>query len=132
MVRTGGSPATRGAAAQGVLAVADPLPGGGDVPAVHGESPDDEDIQGDDEQAPDRVVRQPHEVQHDADRRDRDSDEPRPQGSLENEESRDRKEGTDEQVNPAPGGEVELEDPFLSDDVEVVVEQGDRTLNDLH
>ena len=37
-------------------------------------------------------------------------------------------EHADDQVDPAPGGEVELEDPFLADDVEVVVEQGDQAL----
>src|SRR6478752_4178444 len=101
----------------------------GDVAAVHRQRPDDQHVQGDDDQAPDRVVGQPYEVQHGAERGDGDADGAGPDGAVEDEEPGDQDEQADEQVDPAPGGQVELEDPFLADDVEVVVEQGDQALH---
>src|SRR6478609_1160875 len=100
----------------------------GEVAAVDGQCPDNQHIKGDDDQAPYRVVGQPHEVQDGAQRGDGDADGASPDGAVEHEESGDQHEHADDQVDPTPGGEVELEGPFLADDVEVVVEQCDQTL----
>src|SRR6478752_818769 len=110
------------------LWVSAPFWSAGEVAAVDGLGPDDQHVEGDDDQAPYRVVGQPHEVQYGAQRGDGDAHRAGPDCAVEHEESGDQHEHPDEQVDPAPGGEVELEDPFLADDVEVVIEQGDQTL----
>src|SRR5664279_525400 len=72
-----------------------------DVPAVDGKRPDDEDIQGDDQHAPDRVVGQPHEAQHDAYYRHAEPDHPGSHRTLEQEVAGNDERGTGQQVDPA-------------------------------
>src|SRR4051794_21803766 len=101
---------------------------GDDVAAVDGDRPDDEDVEDDDGDAPQRVVRHRDEAADHADAGRDDGDGPGPHDSPEQGRPGERDDDAEDQVQPAPRGDVELEDVLGTDDVEGVVEQGDEAL----
>src|SRR4029079_16794836 len=110
-----------------------PVPRGGErlpLPLEHSGSrdrPDDPDVQGDDEQRPERVVRQEQEVREGARDRDHYRDAGRPAAASEQGGPRDRDDDGQDQVDPAPGGHVEAERVVVPDDEERVVQNRRET-----
>src|ERR671913_888504 len=100
-----------------------------EVATVEGHRPDDGDVEGDDEDAPHGVMRQPGEARHHADRGHDHGNGPGPERSAEQRETGEGDEHAEEEVDPAPGRDVELEDVLLAQGVELVVEQRDQTLD---
>ncbi len=99
-----------------------------DVSSVDRDSPDDKDVERDDGQTPDGVVRHPHEAGERAEARHDDGDGPRPDGALQEGEPGKGHDDAEDQVNPAPRGDVELEDVLLAKDEERVVHEGHEAL----
>ena len=93
-----------------------------------GQGPDDGDVEGDDEHRPQWVVGDEQEVveHHEAD--DDDAHDARPGGTGEQSGTDQDDKDAEEQVDPAPGGGVELEGVVDGVDVELVVDDGDEAL----
>src|SRR5918993_758493 len=81
-----------------------------EVATVEGHRPDDGDVEGDNEDAPHGVMRQPGEARHHADRGHDHGNGPGPERSAEQRETGEGDEHAEEEVDPAPGRDVELED----------------------
>src|SRR5918993_736966 len=95
------------------------------------QGPDDGRVHRDQHQRPDRVVRQPHEVDDHAHRGDHDA-RPAGPGRADEQEGADRHEHhADHHVDPAPGGEVELVGVVHTPYEELVLGQGSDSLEEL-
>jgi hypothetical protein len=101
--------------------VAVSAPHGGLV-AVGRDRPDHEDVQGEDDQRPERVVGEEPEHGHGTEQRQHDRHGPGPGSAGQQADARAGDDQPEDQVDPAPGGLVELEQVLLGGDVEVVVE----------
>src|SRR5829696_4437351 len=99
--------------------------------AVGGHGPDDEDVQGDDQQRPERVVGDEQEVGDGAEHGQGDGRGPGPGPARQQPPAGDGHHQPDQQVDPAPGGGVELEGVVAGGDIELVLEDGDQTLQGL-
>ncbi len=88
-----------------------------------GECPDNADRNNDEQDRPDRVVRQPGESHQPGQYSQDHADYARPGRSAEQEESRQQDDDADDQVDPGPGRDIELEDPFPCDYIELAVEE---------
>src|SRR5215207_5109183 len=94
--------------------------------AVGGHSPDDKDVQGDDEQRPERVVGNEGEVGDRAEHGQGDRHRPGPGPPRQQPPAGEGHQQPDQQVDPAPGGGVELEQVVAGGDVELVLEDADE------
>src|SRR5215203_1693144 len=99
--------------------------------AVGGHGPDDEDVQGDDEQRPERVVGDEGEVGDGAEHGQDDRHRARPGPPRQQPPAGEGHQQAEDQVGPAPGGGVELEEVVAGGDVELVLEDGDEPLDGL-
>src|SRR5215212_11310014 len=99
--------------------------------AVGGHGPDDEDIQGDDEQRPEPVVGNEGEVGDGAEHGQDDRHRAGPGPPRQQPPAGEGHDQTKDQVGPAPGGGVELEDVVAGGDIELVLEDGDEPLQGL-
>jgi uncharacterized membrane protein HdeD (DUF308 family) len=93
--------------------------------------PDHPDVEPDHDQRPDRVVRDEEEVGERAQHREHDRRHSGPRLAGEQAQARGEDGDADDQVDPAPGGDVEVECVVACDDVELVVEDGDEPREDL-
>jgi len=89
---------------------------------VHRECPDDRDVPSDDHNRPRGVVREEHEVGDEAQPHERDPDESAPLLPADDRDTRESDQHTREQVNPAPGGQVERVELLRRAREDVVVE----------
>src|SRR5215213_7958236 len=101
------------------------------VASVGGDGPDDKDVQGDDQQRPERVVGDEQEVGDGAEHGQGDGRGPGPGPARQQPIAGEGHQQADHQVNPAPGGGVELEGVVAGGDIELVLEDGDQTLQGL-
>jgi len=86
--------------------------------------PDDEGVDGDQHDRPERCVRQPQEVRDHAEAGQQYTHDPGPCGALKQGHSSENDHGPQDQMDPAPSGEVELEDVVTGGDEHVVVRDG--------
>lgn len=104
---------------------------GAGVPAARGaHRPDDEDVDRDDRQRPQRVVRQPHEVGDHGEAGHRDGHHPRPHGTVEQTDAREDEQDAQRQMQPAPRGEVGLVRVVARHDEDVVLGDSRDALED--
>src|SRR5215203_4889914 len=101
------------------------------VAAVGGHGPDDEDVQGDDQQRPERVVGDEQEVGDRAEHGQGDGRGPGPGPARQQSPAGEGHHQPDQQVDPAPGGGVELEGVVAGGHIELVLEDGDQALQGL-
>src|SRR5215208_6841623 len=99
--------------------------------AVGGHGPDDEDVQGDDEQRPERVVGNEGEVGDRAEHGQGDRRHPGPGPPRQQPPAGEGHQQPDQQMGPAPGGGVELEQVVAGRDIELVLEDADQPLQGL-
>src|SRR5215211_7323471 len=102
-----------------------------ELAAVGGQGPDHEDVHGDDQHRPERVVGDEQEVGRGAECRQGDADDPRPGLPREQPPAGESHNQAEHQVDPAPGGGVELEGVVAGGDVELVLEDRDQALQGL-
>src|SRR4029453_6882174 len=100
----------------------------GNLPAVGGDGPDHKDIQGDDQQRPERVVGKPQEDGDGTQYGHGDPNHPGPGLSRQQPPAGEAHQQANQQVDPAPGGGVELEQVVAGGDVELVLEDGEPAL----
>jgi hypothetical protein len=98
---------------------------------VGGDGPDDKDVQGDEEQRPERVVGDEQEVGDGAQHDQGDPDHPGPGAARQQPPAGEGHQQPDQQVDPAPGGGVELEQVIAGGDIELVLEDRDEPLQRL-
>src|SRR5215211_7099228 len=98
------------------------------VPPVGGDGPDDEDVQGDDQQRPERVVGDEQEVGDGAEHGQGDGRGPGPGAARQQPIAGEGHHQAEDQVDPAPGGGVELEQVVAGGHIELVLEDGDQAL----
>src|SRR5918993_169770 len=101
------------------------------VPPVGGDGPDHEDVQGDDEQRPERVVGDEQEVGDGAEHGQGDGRGPGPGPARQQPVAGEGHDQAEDQVDPAPGGGVELEQVVAGGHIELVLEDGDQALQGL-
>jgi hypothetical protein len=95
---------------------------------VGGDGPDHEDVQGDDQQRPERVVGDEQEVGDGAEHGQGDGHRPGPGPARQQPPAGEGHQQAEHQVDPAPGGGVELEQVVAGLDVELVLEDADQAL----
>ena len=98
------------------------LSGARHVSVVGRQSGDHEHVQRDDQDRPDGLIGDEEEVPDRAERRERDADDPRPGRALEDPVAGADHDHAADQVDPAPGGRVELVRVVRADDEELVVD----------
>src|SRR5918994_4319153 len=101
------------------------------VPPVGGDGPDHEDVQGDDEQRPERVVGDEQEVGDGAEHGQGDGRGPGPGAARQQPPAGEGHQQAEQQVDPAPAGGVELEQVVAGGDIELVLEDRDEALQRL-
>src|SRR5215217_5267529 len=98
------------------------------VPPVGGNGPDHQDVEGDDQQRPERVVGDEQEVGDRAEHGQGDGHGPGPGPARQQPIAGEGHRQPEQQVDPAPGGGVELEQVVAGGDIELVLEDGDQPL----
>src|SRR5690349_16354625 len=93
--------------------------------------PDDPDVGGDDQDRPERIVRQEEEVVDRAQHRQRERDDRRPGLAGEEREAGQGHEDAEDQVDPAPLGDVEAQEVVARQRVELVVADRRDAVDDL-
>src|SRR5215211_933025 len=101
------------------------------VPAVGGDRPDHEDVQGDDDQRPERVVGDEQEVGDGAEHGQGDGRGTGPGPARQQSPAGEGHQQPEDQVDPAPGGGVQLEQVVAGGDIELVLEDGHQALQRL-
>src|SRR4029453_11445520 len=96
----------------------------GTLAAVGGDGPDHKDIQGDDQHRPERVVGKPQEGGDGAEHGHGDPNDPGPGPARQQPPAGEAHQQAEQQVDPAPGGGVELKQVVAGGDLELVVDDG--------
>jgi hypothetical protein len=94
---------------------------------MDGQGPDNENVQGDDDYRPQRVVRNESEIRDRADDGHGDTHRSRPDRTAEQPHRGEDDDYPCDQVDPTPSGRVELENVVSSGDIELVLEDSRET-----